>query len=439
MIPLLLTKLLVRSGAARYLPAARRRAQGGEDFLHYYSDRVLAAPVAEMTDPATFPAAPTADVIDLNVGAPQFASPLSLGRPTADRGTRPEAWGLPALRQAVARTQAHLTGLADGDWPDPAREVLITQGASGGYAAVLDALVNPGDRVVVFDPTAPLLALGAASRRAAVRRVPTTVTAAGDLHYDPDALSRAMRGAKLVVLADPGNPTGASLTPAQRDHLIWAAKRSDVLIVLDETFTPFRYEGHAAPMPAAQDRTLRIGSVTPYGLASARVGWVTGPHHLLKAVALTATLNAPFVPALCQHLAARELARAEDLFGPTVEELRARRRYALDRLTGMGLPAPTPRGGYFAWVDVSRAQPAKPGTTPGRAFAERLLREAGVLVGPGCAFGPAGANFVRVSFAAEDGRLREGLSRLARFVNGPTASKVVAPVKEEREAAFSRA
>ena len=192
-------------------------------------------------------------------------------------------------------------------------------------------------------------------------------------------------------------------------------------------------------MPAAQDRTLRIGSVTPYGLASARVGWVTGPHHLVKAVALTATLNAPFVPALCQQLAARELARAEDLFGPTVEELRARRRYALDRLTAMGLPAPTPRGGYFAWVDVSRAQPAKPGTTPGRAFAERLLREAGVLVGPGCAFGPAGANFVRVSFAAEDGRLREGLSRLARFVNGPTASKVVAPVKEEREAVFSRA
>jgi len=149
--------------------------------------------------------------------------------------------------------------------------------------------------------------------------------------------------------------------------------------------------------------------------------------------------NAPFVSGLGQQLAARELDRAEDAFGPTVEELRARRRYTLDRLTAMGLPAPTPRGGYFAWVDVSRAQPARPGTTPGRAFAERLLRAAGVLVGPGCAFGPAGANFVRVSFAAEDGRLREGLSRLARFVNGPPPGKASAPVAEGRAAAFSRA
>ena len=443
MIPLMLTRLLVRSGAARYLPAARRRAQGGEDFLHYYSDRVLAAPVAALTDPATFPSAPTPDVIDLTAGSPQFGSPVSLGRPAADRGTRPEAWGLPALRRAVSRTQALHTGSAQAAGPDPEREVLITQGASGGYAAALDALVNPGDRVVVFDPTAPLLTLGAESRRASVRRVPTTLTAAGELHYDPDALSRAMRGAKLVVVADPGNPTGASLTAEQRAHLVWAAKRSDVVIVLDETFAPFRYEGTSAPWndagSDAQDRTLRIGSVTPYGLASARVGWVTGPHHLLKAVALTAALNAPFVPGLCQQLAARELARAEDLFGPTVEELRARRRYTLDRLTAIGLPAPTPRGGFFAWVDVTSAQPAKPGTTRGRAFAERLLKETGVLVGPGCAFGPAGADFVRVSFAAEDGRLREGLSRLARLVNGPTPSRPAAPVAEEREAAFSRA
>ena len=209
--------------------------------------------------------------------------------------------------------------------------------------------------------------------------------------------------------------------------------------MLDETFAPFRYAGHADEYADAQDRTVRLGSVTPYGLAAARVGWVTGPHHLVKAVALTANLNAPFVPALCQQVAARELARAEDLFGPSVEELRDRRKYTMNRLTAMGLPAPTPRGGYFAWVDVSRAAAPAPGISPGRAFAEKLLREANVLVGPGDAFGPAGANFIRLSFAAEDGRLREGLSRLARFVNGPTPTKLAMPVFEEREAEFSRA
>ena len=207
MLPLMLTKFLVRTGAARHLPAARRRAAGGEDFLHYYSDRVLAAPVAQLTDPATFPVAPTADAIDLNVAVPEFGVPVSLGRPVAG-AARPAAWGLLALRQAVARTQALHCGQRPTDGPDPEREVLVTAGAGGGYAALLDAFVNPSDRVVVLDPCAPLHALGALSRRATLRRVPTTLTAAGELHYDPDALSRALRGAKLIVLADPGNPTG---------------------------------------------------------------------------------------------------------------------------------------------------------------------------------------------------------------------------------------
>ncbi len=437
MLPFTLTKLLVRSGVARYLPAAQRLA--GPDaagHLHYFSDKVLAAPVTLLRDPATFPDGPGADGIHLNRAAPRFASPLSAGRPIVDRLGNPPPWGLPALRRVIAERA--------GMSPHPRDEVFVTHGATAAFAATLDAFVNPGDRVVLFAPCSPLFRVGAASRRARVRWVPTAVDDRGGLTCDPRALARAMRGAKLVVLADPGNPTGAGFAEATADQLAWAANKFDVLVYADETFARFRPDGATSEVvnrPNLQHRTLVAGSVSAgFGLASARVGWVRGPGPLVGAVALTASLNAPFVPAVCQQLAARELEADDDLFGPVREEVNARRRFAADRLSTMGLPAATPAAGLFFWVDVRRTG------LDGRAFAERLMRAERVLVGPGAAFGPGGEGFVRVSVAEEDGRLREGLTRMARFAAtltgepaaGPREIERPAAAPDERPAVFSR-
>jgi aspartate/methionine/tyrosine aminotransferase len=135
----------------------------------------------------------------------------------------------------------------------------------------------------------------------------------------------------------------------------------------------------------------------------------------------------------------------EDLFAPTLAEFASKRQYTVDRLKKMGLDAAWPGGGFFCWVPVS------PLGMNGRTFAERLLREQRVLVGPGMAFGPSGMDYVRVSFAVEDGRLREGLTRLERFVETlkgqpavetATVSVPEEPkaeeVTEERMPAFSR-
>lgn len=427
-IPFILKKLLVRTGAARFLPAAKRLADGGVDFLPYYSDRVLAAPVYELLDPATFPESPGTDVVNLDLPAPAFESPVSGGRLAADRTGRPPAWGLSSLRKAIAERAG-------------AEEVLVTHGATGAFAAVLDAFVNPGDRVVLFDPCSPLFDLGAKSRRATVRRVPTT-TANGKLTFDPSALSKALRGAMLLAFADPANPTGGVLTNEDAEKIAWAAEKADVLVYRDDSFGRFRFDGPAAKLaafPGMNRRLLTAGSLTQgYGLGSVRVGWLTGPRHLVKACALTANLAAPFVPTLCQQVALRAVQADEELFGPVLEEFRAKRRYTVDRLKAMGFDPTRPAGGFFVWVPVGQLG------LDGRAFAERLLREQRVLVGPGCAFG--GADHVRVSFAAEDGRLREGLARLAAFVAGlkgrPVVQAAAVPaepaVKDERPPAFSR-
>lgn len=409
-IPFVWKKLLVRTGVARFLPAAKRLTDGGTDYLRYYSDRVLAAPVDQLLDPATFPEVPGPDVVNLNLAAPRFDSAVSGGR-TADRTGHPPAWGVPALRQAIADRYRRGNGRGVHS-PD---EVLVTHGATAAFAAALDAFVNPGDRVVLFDPCSPVFSLGAASRRATVRWVPTT-TEDGRCRFDEAGLAKAMRGAKLLAVADPGNPTGGTLAADDLERVAFLANKFDVLVYLDESFARFRYDGTPcglATLPGAERRTLSAGSFTPgYGLGSVRVGWLTGPRHLVKAAALTANLAAPYVPGICQQIALRAMQADDDLFGPVLAEFRDRRRYAADALRKMGLAPTWPAGGFFFWVPVTGFG------LDGRAFAERLMRDQRVLVGPGAAFGPSGAGFVRVSFAAEDGRTREGLSRLAAFVAG---------------------
>ncbi|MBX9626447.1 MAG: pyridoxal phosphate-dependent aminotransferase [Gemmataceae bacterium] len=419
--PFWLTKLLVRTRIAGLLPSVRRLTDGGTAALRYYSDRVLAAPVEELLDPAYLPGPPGPEVIDLNRPAPPDQE---AGRPTpAGRGV-PSPWGTPALRNAVADLYVRREGRA----VDPDREVLVTHGATGAFAAALDAFVNPGDRLVLFDPCSPLFALGARSRRARLRWVPTWAED-GRLRYPQKLFERAMRGAKLLALADPANPSGACLSPEDLDHLLWIAAGYDVLVYLDESFARYRYDGRGralATLPGAEKRVLTAGSVSQgWGLRAARVGWLAGPRHLVRACGLTAGLSAPYVPAACQDAAARALARPDDEFGPTLDGFRHRRGYVVDRLRGLGLEPGVPAGGYFVWVPVGGLG------LDGRAFADRLLKEQGVLVGPGCAFGPSGADHVRLSFAADDGRLREGLARLARFVDGLRGPRPVAEVRSE--------
>lgn len=428
-LPLWLTKLLIRTRLARFSRRARRLTDGGSSYLRYYSDRVLTAPVEELLDPAYFPDTAGPGVFDLNQPAPRSASGVSLGRFTAERGGNPPASGLSELRTAIAARYHRI----DGRKVDAATEVLVTHGATGALTAALDAFVNPGDRVVLFDPSSPLFALGLASRRARVRWVPTW-TEDGRCRYVLREFEQAMRGATMLVLSDPGNPTGGVLSDEELDHIAWIAAAYDVLVYADESFSRYRFDARGkcfGKLPGADRRILTAGSMTQeFGLGSLRVGWLAGPRHLVRACGLTQNLNAPFVPVVCQQAAARALAETDTEFGTSLDHLRRKRDYAVERLRAMGLEPDSPAGGYFLWAPVAGLG------MDGRAFAERLFREERVQVGPGCVYGPSGAGHVRVSVAGDDGRLREGLSRMAAFVerlNNPTPPQPVEQMVEEVE------
>jgi aspartate/methionine/tyrosine aminotransferase len=411
-LPFLLTKLLVRLGAARLLPGVRRRLAGGADLLRYYSDRLLAAPLDDLERAAALLERPGPDVIDLTAGSPRFdLTPSGGTKLPADRRGWPPAGGLPELREAVADKLRADHGLV----LDPAAEVLITDGVLGAAHAVLDAFVNRGDRVVLFDPSSPLYPLAARARGARVHWLPAWAED-GRTRFRPDHLARALEGARLLVLCSPNNPTGGVLTAEEVEEIVWWADRRDVLILCDEAFERFQYDGEAvgvAAMPKAARRTLTAGGVSKgHALASARVGWLTAHRHVLTPCRTAAALRAPFVPTLCQQVALAALRTTPAAFAPVREEFEARRRYAYERLQAADLAPAWPAGGFFLWV------PVWPLERSGREFADGLLREKSVLVTPGDAFGPSGPGWVRVSFAADDGRLHEGLHRLCEYVQG---------------------
>jgi aspartate/methionine/tyrosine aminotransferase len=408
--PLFLTKLLVRCGVARLLPGVQRLTAGGSAFLHYYSDRALCAPAVDMQEIAALREGADADAIDLTPGEPSFdiVPSGSTKLPADRRGTAPPG-GLPELRALVAQRLLAENRLTFR----PADEVLITPGASGAFQLALDAFINPGDRVVLFDPTSPLYVFALRQRRARLRWIPTWVEN-GLTRLRLEHLARALSGARLIVVNSPANPTGGVLAAEDLEHISWWAHRRDVLIFSDEVFARYQYDGDSlsiGTLPRAQQRTLTAGSVSKsHALASARVGWLAGYRHLLRPCLLTAMAQAVSVPTLSQQIALAALTQEGHALAPIRKEFESRRRYAFDRLQAVGLNPVWPAGAFFLWVPVHHLG------LGGREFAVMLRRLKRVLVWPGDPFGPSGATYVRVSYAIEDGRLREGLGRIAEFV-----------------------
>jgi aspartate/methionine/tyrosine aminotransferase len=394
-------KFFVRTGIARFLPSVKKLLGGGERFLHYFSDRALAAPVEELIDPSWLADAQAPDTINLALGSPRCELPLGALRGVHDaRGL--SAWGLPELRGEIGDRQRL-----------PIDEILITHGATGAFAAVIDSFVNPGARVVLFDPTSPIFILGLKHRRARIRWVRTWLED-GKTRFDIELFARAMRGARMVVLSDPANPTGGVLAPEDLEQIAFWAKRHDVLIYVDESFSAFRHETtptNLTALPNADGRLLIAGSVSKsHGLSAARVGWLTGNRHLLRAVAVTMSMAAPFVAPMSQHAALTALQSGDGAQSALRDEFAGRRRYLAEALVATGLKPALPAAGFFFWLRVDHL-----GLT-GREFARRLMTSQRVLVNSGEPFGPSGVNHVRISFATEEGRLREGMQRLAELM-----------------------
>ncbi|MDO9458030.1 pyridoxal phosphate-dependent aminotransferase [Nocardioides sp.] len=318
--------------------------------------------------------------------------------------------GVPALRRAIADHQLRHYGLE----LDPDTQVAVTTGCTEAVAAALLGLVEPGDEVVVLEPYydsyLAMLQMAGGVRRPVTLRSP-------DFRVDLDELRAAVTPrTRFVLLNSPHNPTGTVLTRTEVEAVAALALEHDLTVITDEVYEHLVYDGSehvpVATLPGMAERTLTLSSVgKSYSLTGWKVGWATGPAHLVSAVVaakqwLTFTSGAPLQPAV-----AVALADHPDWPTALARDLQDKRDLLVSGLVAAGLPTSTPQGTYFATSDVSGL-----GWDDGLAFCLALPERAGVVAIPAQVFyddprGP-GRHLVRWAFCKKRDVLAEATSRL---------------------------
>ncbi len=310
---------------------------------------------------------------------------------------------------------------------DPNGEILVTAGATEALAASFLALCEPGDEVVVFDPTYDSYAAGISIAGAVIRPVtlrPETDPSTNQVTYHFDeAELRAVFGPKtrMLLLNTPHNPTGKVFSPTELDLLAELCCHHDVIAVCDEVYEHLVFEGQhqlLAKKPGMTERTLTISSGgKTFSFTGWKVGWVSGPQVLVSAVRtakqfLTFVNAAPFQPAI-----AVGLRLPDQYFRTFVEDLRAKRDLLCNALGDIGFGVHRPQGTYFATADIGPL-----GFTNGIKFCLDLPRTAGVVAVPSGVFYQQkyigkiepGASLIRFCFAKDKTILTKSANRLKK-------------------------
>ena len=318
--------------------------------------------------------------------------------------------GEPALLDAIVRRLRARTGeTVDRE------AVQVMLGATGGFSVVCDALVDPGDEVVILAPFWPLIRGIVASRGAVPVEVPF-FDRLGAADFDPEAAVERSITSRTVALYvnSPHNPTGRVLGDDVVTALARCAKRHELWVLSDEVYEDLCYGAPAPPLwmrAGLRERTLSTYSVSKsYAMAGARVGYTYGPDSVMPAVRGVQTFRTYCAPRPMQFAAARALSEGDDWLVET------RRLYAAAGAKAAAVVGrPAPEGGTFLFFDAQRY--FRRGEDLG-GFLERCL-DAGVLLTPGTAAGGAYTTWARLCYTAvPPDELDQALERLAGVLNG---------------------
>ena len=359
------------------------------------------------------------DVVSFAAGEPDFSTPPhvveAMARAARDGATRyPPSLGLPELRAAVARTAT-----ARYEVPLEADQVIVTPGAKFALWAAFQALVDPGDEVLVPTPCwvsyAPQIAL------AGGRMVPVPTSATNGFRIDADAIRAAITPRTVgIALNLPNNPTGALASHDALSAIADLALERDLWIIADDIYAELRFAAGPYPSPLRSRPELRDRVVIVDGLSKShamtgwRVGYAIAPRPLTKALGTLVGQTATGVTTFVQHGAIAALDGDQSFLAGWLDAYRLRSELVFERITACGLGAIRPEGAFYSLIDVGAVlggAPNRPATD--NDFARLLLDDEKVAVVPGSAFMAPG--FVRLSFACSESTLRTGLDRIARF------------------------
>lgn len=354
------------------------------------------------------------DIISLGIGEPDFTAPkpvLEALKQAADQGLTqytPPA-GTPALREALSDYYANFFQAS----VDPER-IVITAGASGALSLVCLTMINPGDEVLMPDPSYPANQNFIVSAGGVPKLIPTKAAhrfhlTATDIeaHWGP-----ATRG---VLIASPNNPTGASIATEDLRDLVAAVRARGGFVIMDEIYLGLYQENAPKSALCIDDDIVIINSFSKYfHMTGWRLGWTILPKELSHTAEKLAASLSICAPTLAQH-AALACFKAEclEIYEQRRLAFKARCEYLVPALESIGFDIPVhPDGAFYIYADMSKFG------EDSYEFSQHLLNAAHVAAVPGLDFGPHFAShMVRFSYATDQNRLEQAIARMDQLLN----------------------
>ena len=317
--------------------------------------------------------------------------------------------GLKELREEICRYLQRKQGLVY----DPLKEVVVTVGGSEAIDIGLRAMVNPGDEVLIPQPSyvsyEPCAVLAGA--------VPVIINlkAENEFRLTARELEEAVTDrTKILILPFPNNPTGAIMERRDLEAIAEVAVKRDLFVLSDEIYAELSYkEKHVsiAQMPGMKERTILInGFSKAYAMTGWRLGYACGPANILEQMTKIHQFAIMCAPTTSQYAAVEALRNGDEDVAEMCRAYNQRRRFLLNAFREMNLPCFEPFGAFYVFPCIKEFGMSSDD------FATRFLDEENVAVVPGTAFGECGEGFLRISYAYSVEKLKIAMGRLERFV-----------------------
>jgi len=356
------------------------------------------------------------DVVDFGAGEPDFPTPDNIKRAAIDAihanfTKYTPAGGTPDLKKALC--ERHKTDYGTNYSP---AECLVTVGGKHAIFNLTQALLNPGDEVIIPVPywvTYKDVVNYAGAKCVFVETNENDGFTFTAKDIEPYITSKT----RLLIINSPSNPSGAVLSRADFEKIYQLTAKHGIWLMTDECYCRFLYEGEPfsiAAMPGAKDNVVVAGSLSKtYAMTGWRIGFALAPKPVITAMGKLQSHSTSNPTSIAQKAAIEAVSGSQDSIPAMLDEYRKRRDFVIKRLRAIpGVKTSEPKGAFYAYPNISAA--FGKGISSAFEFSEKLLAEAHVAVVPGEAFGTN--EHVRISYATSIKELERGLDRIDQFV-----------------------
>lgn len=356
------------------------------------------------------------DVISLGVGEPDFDTPWHIrdeGIYSLEKGRTyyTSNAGLMELREEIS---SYVKRKYEAEY-DPKTEILVTVGGSEAIDLAMRAMLNPGDEVLIPQPSFVAYEPCAVMADGVVKTI--DLKEENEFRLTAQELRDSVSDkTKILVLPFPNNPTGAIMTREDLEAIAQVIIEKDLIVVSDEIYSELTYYGEPhvsiASLPGMRERTILLnGFSKAFAMTGWRLGYACGPKEVIEQMTKLHQFAIMSAPTTSQYAAVEALKNGEEDVLEMREAYNGRRRYLMQAFREMGLKCFEPYGAFYVFPCIKEF-----GMTS-EEFAQRLLEEEKVAVVPGSAFGDCGEGYIRISYAYSLEDLKIALAHIRAFID----------------------